>query len=85
MTRQLPNGEAVQVWGGPDTPQGFVWQGTSHSVDQVCNRWQVHTRWWEPGETLWRDYFKVTTAEGSLCLLYHDLLGGGWFLSRLYD
>jgi hypothetical protein len=45
----------------------------------------VHTRWWEPGEALWREYWKVTTDRGFLCLLYHDLLGDGWFLSQLYD
>jgi len=85
VTRQLPQGEAVQVWGAPDRPSGFVWRGTPHAIETICNRWQVHTRWWEPGEAVWRAYFKVTTDRGYLCLLYHDLLDDGWFLSRVYD
>jgi hypothetical protein len=80
-----PKAEAIQVWEEDDTPAGFSWRGGSHCIETVCNRWQVHTRWWEPGETLWREYWKVTTDRGILCLLYRDLLGGGWYLSRLYD
>jgi len=53
----------------------------------------VHTRWWEPDEAIvrlrltnvWREYVKVTTGTGLLCLLYRDLLNGGWFLARVYD
>jgi hypothetical protein len=52
---------------------------------EVCNRWRVHTRWWEPAEAVWREYLKVTTDSGFLCLIYHDLVSGGWFLSRIYD
>ena len=85
MTRLWPKGEAVRIWGTQDAPLGFVWQGTPQRIDQVCNRWRVHTRWWEAGEVVWREYWKVTTDGGFLCLLYHDLLGGDWFLSRLYD
>lgn len=85
MTRLWPVGQRVQVWGDENAPAGFVWQGTSHSIERVCNRWRLHTRWWEPGQVVWREYCKVTTDRGYLCLLYHDLLGGGWFLARLYD
>ncbi|NIV32630.1 MAG: hypothetical protein GWN58_25255 [Anaerolineae bacterium] len=45
----------------------------------------MHTRWWEPEEAVWREYVKVTTGTGLLCLLYRDLLAGGWFLARVYD
>ena len=85
MTRLWPGGEAVEIWGDQDAPAGFVWKGVSHCISDICNRWRVHTRWWEPEETLWREYIKVTTEDGLLCLLYHDMIGGGWFLSRLYD
>jgi hypothetical protein len=44
------------------TPTGFVWQGTSYCTLVVCNRWRVHTRWWEPDQTLWREYLKVLVA-----------------------
>jgi hypothetical protein len=85
VTRLLPQGEAIKTWGDKDAPQGFVWRGAPHHIRHICNRWRVHTRWWESGETMWREYWKVTTDQGILCQLYHDLLDGGWFLSRLYD
>jgi hypothetical protein len=43
-------------------PDSFVWQGTFYRILAVCNRWRVHTRWWEPDQTLWREYIKVLVA-----------------------
>ena len=93
MTRLWPEGEAVRIWtrekspiGAPTgAPLGFVWCGKSHRILEVCNRWRVHTYWWEPDQTVWREYLKVTTDTGLLCLIYRDLLSGGWFLARIYD
>ena len=88
MTRLWPEGEPVEAWGaaaGAGRPDGFRWQGTDHPIEEVCNRWRVHTRWWEPGRAVWREYVKVATAGGLLCLLYRDLASGGWFLARVYD
>jgi hypothetical protein len=85
MTRLWPKGEAVNAWNGERTPAGFAWQGASHRISVVCNRWRIHTRWWEPDETIWREYLKVATDTGLLCLLYRDLLAGDWFLARVYD
>lgn len=85
MTRLWAEGEKIKIWGDKYTPQGFVWQGLDHHILEVCNRWQVHTRWWEPGETVWREYLKVVTDSGLLCQIYHDLIGEEWFLARLYD
>jgi hypothetical protein len=88
MTRLWPEGEVVQMWSATAVEghlEGFTWQGTAHRIQKVCNRWRVHTRWWEPEEALWREYLKVTTDTGLLCLLYRDLLRGGWFLARVYD
>ena len=85
MTRLWPQGEAIEVWGDPETPQGFRWRGAPHHIEEVCNRWRVHTHWWEPAQVLWREYLKVATDSGYLCLIYRDRIDGGWFLSRLYD
>ncbi|MBC8449516.1 MAG: hypothetical protein H8D78_17350 [Chloroflexi bacterium] len=85
MTRLWPEGERVQAWGEEEMPAGFEWQGESHRILELCNRWRVHTRWWEPEQAVWREYRKVTTEAGLLCLIYWDLLKGGWFLARLYD
>jgi hypothetical protein len=85
VTRLWPEGEAIETWGEEEMLDGFTGQGASHRVLEVCNRWRVHTRWWEPGEAIWREYVKVTTDTGLLCLLYRDLLDSGWFLARIYD
>jgi hypothetical protein len=92
VTRLWPEGEPVEAWGkegraspNAETPAGFTWGGAPHPILEVCNRWRVHTRWWEPGERVWREYLKVATAGGMLCLIYRDLIGGGWFFARRYD
>jgi len=85
MTRLWPAGEALETWGGQETPTGFHWQNQPHCIQEVCNRWRIHTRWWEPEQAIWREYLKLTTDTGLLCLIYHDLDHGGWFLARMYD
>jgi hypothetical protein len=93
MTRLWPEGEAVEIWGSEGNPAAnpeanptaFIWRGRSHGIERVHNRWRVHTRWWEPPGLVWREYLKVTTDTGLLCLLFHDLLAGEWFLARVYD
>ena len=92
MTRLWPEGESVEIWSGdaeqehPTTPPyGFIWHGAHHHILEICNHWRVHTRWWDPEMVFWREYLKVTTDQGFLCLLYRDLHSGGWFLARVYD
>jgi len=85
MTRLRPAGEPVEVWNGEKAPTGFHWHGEPHRILNICNRWRIHTCWWEPDRVIWREYLKVATDQGLLCLIYHDLLSGGWFLSRIYD
>jgi len=85
MTRLWPEGEAVEAWGDKRTLSGFVWKGASHQILQICNRWRLHTRWWDSDEAIWREYIKVTTDGGLLCLLYQDLYEACWFLTRVYD
>ena len=85
MTRLWPGREAIEVWGRDCVPEGFVWQGTSHPVRQVCNFWRIHTCWWNPHALVWREYLKVITESGLLCQIYRDLIGEKWYLSRLYD
>jgi hypothetical protein len=85
MTRLWPAGEPVRVEGTENTPSEFSWRGTRHPIKTVRNRWRLHTRWWEPGQAIWREYLKIETETGILCLLYCDLMEGGWFLARIYD
>ena len=85
MTRLWPEGQAIEVCDCEEIPGGFRWSGASHRVLEVCNRWRVHTRWWEPNETIWREYWKVATDGGLLCLIFHDFLTDRWYLQRVYD
>jgi hypothetical protein len=75
----------IAIWGSSGEPLGFSWQGTSRRIAEICNRWRLHTLWWDPDRVMWREYLKVSTADGCLCQIYHDLLGDGWFLARVYD
>jgi hypothetical protein len=91
VTRLWPEGEPVEVWGGEETPANFAWHGMHHRIDRTYNRWRIHTHWWLPtpaegnGGTIQREYVKVTTSTGLLCLLYHDLSSDNWYLARVYD
>ena len=110
MTRLCPEGEAIEIWGDGEIPAGFVWRGVAHGIDDVYNRWRIHTNWWQQGlpvsalsplrGSTWREYLKVTTDDGLLCLLFRNLEGGweiptegretaaeatAWYLARIYD
>ena len=85
MTRLWPEGERVKVWGKEETPAGFDWHGEPHRILDICNRWRIHSRWWEPDHAIWREYLKVVTDTGFLCLIYRDLWSDNCFLSRIYD
>ncbi|RME81668.1 MAG: hypothetical protein D6775_13020 [Caldilineae bacterium] len=83
--RLWQSGEAIRVvcdeYG---RPLRFWWRGTRHEVAQICNRWRVHARWWQASDG-WREYIKLTTEDGLLCLLACDLEHQVWELARLYD
>jgi hypothetical protein len=79
------HGDPLETWGEPETPTGFVWRNTPHHILEVTNQWRIHTCWWEPSKAVWREYLKVVTDTGLLCLIFRDLMHDGWFLARLYD
>ena len=86
MTRLWPAGDPVQMTLSPDgAPQAFLWAGTWHPVAAVANRWRVRASWWTPDATVWQEYVKLTTTDGLLCVLAHNLLSDEWRLIRLYD
>ena len=70
-------------------PLRFRWGSQTHQVERICNRWRVHEGWWRlptAGEQSgWREYVKLTTTSGLLCLLGRDLQDNIWELVRLYD
>lgn len=84
MTHLWPQGAPIRVEADAWlTPHRFEWQAESHRVQHVAKRWRVDTAWWQG--RIWREYFKLVTTDGLLVILYRDLLGGGWFLQRVYD
>jgi hypothetical protein len=86
VTRLWPEGEPVQVAAEPaGTPQAFLWRGAWHPVTAIANRWRVRASWWTLDGEAWREYIKLTTTDGLLCILAHDLQSDEWRLVRLYD
>ncbi|MCZ7571729.1 MAG: hypothetical protein M5U01_24525 [Ardenticatenaceae bacterium] len=83
MTRFWPDGEPIAVAGDAENPRALTWQGRTHPVQGIANRWRVDEGWWH--QRTWRDYFKLYTRTGLLVVIYHDLLTGRWYLQRLYD
>ena len=84
MTHLWIAGLEIAVQAIPDgRPGSFTWSGRMHPTAGVCNGWRVHTDWWH--QEIWRDYYKVQTEDGLLCIMYHDLLTDQWHLVRIYD
>ncbi len=53
-----------------------------YSVLEVCSRWRVDDDWWRV--PISRTYYKLRTSD-ALLEVYHDLIGGGWYLERVHD
>jgi hypothetical protein len=86
MTRLWPTGQPIQVVTGPDGALlRFTWDGASHEVAAIANRWRVSANWWLPTAAARREYFKLTTTDGLLLTLYRDLQDGAWYCARVYD
>ena len=85
MTHLFSEPQPIITWDEEDPPRGFTWNNASHEILEIVNTWRVHTRWWEPFQIVWREYFKIVTDTGHLCQIYHDLQNGGWYLARIYD
>jgi hypothetical protein len=50
-------------------------------VDTVREEWVVEDRWWT-GRPLRRRYFELVLANGRNVVVFHDLVGGRWFMQR---
>jgi hypothetical protein len=84
MTRLWSKGVSIVVQSGSDSPEHLIWQSQTHHVAAVVKQWRVNVDWWR-GESVARDYYKVTTTTGLLLIIYRDLQTGAWYLQRLYD
>ena len=86
MSRLWPEGEPISVLLNNDAlPVRFTWQGRSHRIAQVQQRWRVDADWWRPEGRVQRAYLAVITTSGLLCVIYQDLATGAWFLGKVYD
>lgn len=84
MTRFWPAGVPVQVTiDGLWMPLTVAWDGETHPVQALIDRWRVDEDWWRG--RVWREYFWLTTRTGLLLEVFHDLTTDGWYLQRLYD
>lgn len=83
MTQLWPEGVPIDVEAGDGKPQAFRWRQRRRSVQTIVEQWVIHDEWWR--DEIWRHYFQVETGDGLLCVLYRDLLTGGWLLERVYD
>jgi hypothetical protein len=84
MTHLWPAGVPITVeYDDLLVPHAFTWQGRQYQVQVVTKRWRLDQGWWQ--QRIWREYFKLTTTDGLLLIVYRDLLSGGWYLQRVYD
>jgi len=84
MTRLWQQGQEIKVITDSEgVPISFQWNGRVHHILLISKHWRVHDGWWR--REVWRHYFKLVTDSGLLCVIYHDLLKGSWYLQRIYD
>lgn len=63
-------------------PAAVVVQGRFQPVRAVHDSWRIDDEWWR--EEIARRYFAVELENGRKLTVYHDLVGGGWFIQG-YD
>jgi hypothetical protein len=86
MTYQWPEGEPIRMITGEDgRPRRFTRRDRHYAVQAIRRTWQVKTDWWEGGGMVWRQYFRIVTAEGIIFELYQDLLTEHWCIEKVYD
>jgi hypothetical protein len=51
------------------------------TVDAVRESWLIEDRWWTD-RPLRRRYYELVTTCGRNVVLFHDLVGGGWWRQR---
>ena len=84
MSPFWPDGHLIEACSEGGRPLRFRWGSGLHHIQDISSHWRIHTGWWSE-EEVWRDYWEVTTDTNLLCVLYHDLLKGAWYLERIYE
>ncbi len=84
VAREKPVAGRIKVIAEVEGEPRVLFLGSKRErVREVSNRWRMQEEWWRRERI--REYYRVITESGRLCLIFQDLLGGGWFLERVYD
>ena len=76
--RRLAEPRPTRVLAGPDGVPAALGRV---AVEAVAEDWVVEDGWWT-GRPLRRRYFELVLADGRDAVVFHDLVGGGWFTQR---
>lgn len=86
--RRFAPARPVAVTTDPATglPTGLRWRGRDERVAHVEAIWATDTAWWarEQGAVR-RRYVRLLTQGGLLCVVFHDLASGRWYLDAVMD
>lgn len=84
MTRLWKRGKPLTVYlDDNNQPMFLQWGNTPHLVEKIILFWQFDTRWWEA--RIYKNYYRVLIVQGTLMVIYHDLLTDTWAVQRVYD
>jgi hypothetical protein len=54
--------------------------GQHIQIAEMIDTWLVEDEWWR--EPIARCYVQVLLADGRLLTLFHDRIGGGWYVQH---
>lgn len=66
---------------GCGRPRGIVFEGAMRGVTSLQDRWRIDDEWWRD-VPLSRVYYQLQLEGGRVVTVYHDLIGGEWWLQR---
>jgi protein ImuB len=72
------------VTDGGQRPAAVNLNGVVTRVTTAAGPWRMSGEWWDGGAWA-RDEWDVALANGLLCRLARDLVGGRWQLDGVYD
>jgi hypothetical protein len=58
-------------------PTGVRWRGRWVAVTSINDTWRIDDEWWR--KEISRLYFQIILAGDRPLIVFHDLIGGGWY------